>query len=99
MDQQNQLGNASLALGIASASLVFGIGFCSLLGAQGGWLPLAGVPLLACGAASAFLGVSGVFLGAAGLFGKRSKGTAVTGMVLGLVGMCLFFFFLAAVGG
>jgi len=98
MDQStNTLGNASLALGIASTALVFGIGFCALLGVQGGWLPRAGVPLLACGASSAFLGLLGVVLGAAGLFGQRTKATAVAGLILGLVGMCLFLFFLTAV--
>lgn len=94
----NTLGNASLALGVASAALVFGIGFCALLGAQGGWLPLAGLPLLACGASSAFLGFLGLILGVSGLFGQRAKAPAIAGLVLSLVGMCLFFFFLTAVG-
>ena len=97
--QPNTLGKTSLGLGIASASMVFAIGFCSLIGAQQGWLEIAGIPLLVCGASSAFLGFIGFVLGIAGLFGeRRAKATAGIGLVLGLLGMCLFFFVMVALG-
>jgi hypothetical protein len=93
----NTLGNASLALGIVSAALVFGIGLCALTGAQQGWLRAAGTGLFVCGASSAFLGLIGAAVGAAGLFGaNRSKAAAIVGLVLGLAGVCLFFLVLSA---
>ena len=95
----NTLGNASLGLGIVSAALVFGIGVCALTGVGQRWIQLAGTPLLVCGASSAFLGILAVLVGAAGLFGRdRSRATAVAGLVLGLLGACMFFFFLNAIG-
>ncbi|NIM96367.1 MAG: hypothetical protein GTO18_21930 [Anaerolineales bacterium] len=98
--EPNTLGNASLALGITSAALVFGIGLCAIVGAQQGWVQLLGTPLYVCGASSAFLGFIGVILGFAGLFGtNRSRATAITGLILGIVGICLFIGALAAVGG
>ncbi len=97
--QPNMLGNASLALGIASAALVFGIGFCGVVGANQGWVALAGVPILVCGFSSAFLGLLGAGLGLAGLFGSGGRNTAVAGLVLSLLGMCLFVVFLVAVRG
>ena len=97
--QPNILGNASLALGVASAALVFGVGFCGLTGANQGWVALAGVPLLVCGFSSAFLGLLGAGLGVAGLFGGGGRNTAVAGLVLSLLGMCLFLVFLAAING
>lgn len=97
--QSNMLGNASLALGVASAALVFGIGFCGVVGANQGWVALAGVPLLVCGFSSAYLGLLGAGLGAAGLFGSGGRNTAVAGLALSLLGMCLFAVFLAAVRG
>jgi hypothetical protein len=36
-NQNNILGNASLYLGIASLSLVFGIGLCALVGMAQNW--------------------------------------------------------------
>ena len=75
--QPNTIGNASLALGIASLALVFGIGLCALVGAQQGWIGIAGTPLFICGASSAFLGFLGAVLGAMGLCGARkSRATA-----------------------
>ena len=95
----NTLGNASLGLGIASAALVFGIGLCALTGVGQGWIRLAGTPLFVCGGASAFLGFLAAMLGVAGLVGKgRSRSTAIVGLILGLIGMCLFFVFLNAIG-
>lgn len=95
----NTLGNASLALGIASAALVFGIGLCALTGLSQPWIRLAGTPLFVCGGSSAFLGFLAMILGAAGLFGKdKSRATAIAGLILGLMGSCLFFVFLNLIG-
>jgi hypothetical protein len=98
--QSNTLGNAGLALGIVSASLVFGLGVCALVGAQQGWLGAAGTLLFVCGASSAFLGLLGAITSAGGLFGaNRSKGTAVVGLVFSLLGLCLFFGVLSSFQG
>ncbi len=95
----NPLGNASLGLGIASTALVFGIGLCALTGLAQNWIRLAGTPLFVCGGSSAFLGFLGALLGLAGLFGKgRSRATSIVGLALGLLGACLFFVVLAAMG-
>jgi hypothetical protein len=95
----NTLGNASLALGILSAAFVFGIGLCAWTGITQNWIRLAGTPLFVCGGSSAFLGFLGFVLGVGGLFGKdRSKATAIVGLVLGFIGICMFFAFLSAVG-
>jgi hypothetical protein len=95
----NTLGNASLALGITSTALVFGIGLCAWTGVTQNWIRLAGTPLFVCGGSSAFLGFLGFVLGLAGLFGKdKSKATAVVGLILGLVGTCMFFAFLSVIG-
>ncbi len=96
--QPNTLGNASLGLGVASAALVFGIGLCALTGLAQNWIQLAGTPLFICGGASAFLGFLALVIGVAGLFGKnRPKAAAIVGLILGLIGMCLFFALLSAV--
>jgi hypothetical protein len=95
--QSNTLGNVSLVLGIVSAALVFGIGMCALTAPQA--LQLTGGLLFVCGASSAFLGLIGAGLGVAGLFSNRPKGTAVVGLILGIVGICLFFAVLASLGG
>lgn len=89
--QPNTLGNASLALGIASTALVFGIGLCALIGAQQDWIRAAATPLLVCGTSSAFLGLIGALVGVGGLFGaNRPRATAVMGLILSIIGMCLF---------
>jgi hypothetical protein len=89
--QPNTLGKASLALGISSLVLVFGIGLCALVGTAQGWAALFATPLFVCGAISAFLGFVGAILGFAGLFGaNRSRATAIVGLVLGIAGACLF---------
>jgi hypothetical protein len=98
--EPNVLGNASLALGIVASALVFGIGLCALTAAQQGWLGIGATPLYVCGASSAFLGLLGTALGMAGLFGKnRSRASAIVGMVLGVVAICLFVAVLTRVGG
>ncbi|HSB89786.1 MAG TPA: hypothetical protein VLD63_07150 [Anaerolineales bacterium] len=90
-DRPNPLGSASLGLGVASAALVFGLGLCAVVGAQQGWLNIAGTPLYVCGASSAFLGLLAAGLGAAGLFGRgKAKTGAAAGLILGLIGLCLF---------
>lgn len=97
--QPNPLGNASLALGITSAALVFGIILCAWTGIAQNWIQLAGTPLFVCGGASAFLGFLGFILGVGGLFGKnRSKATAIAGLILGFIGGCMFLGFLNFVG-
>ncbi len=89
--QTNTLGDTSLTLGVLGLSFVFGIGLCSLVGAQQGWLQAVSTLLFVCGASSAFLGFIGMVLGLAGLFGaNRSRATAIIGMLLGLSGVCLF---------
>ena len=99
-DDRNMLGTASLGLGIAASSLVFGIGICALVGAQQGWVALLGTPLYVCGISSAFLGLIAAGLGVGGLLRPgRSRATAVAGLVLGLLGVCIFFFVLSAFGG
>ena len=95
----NQVGNASMWLGIVSAALVFGIGLCALTGLNQRWIQLAGTPLFVCGASSAFLGLISVLLGFAGIFGKgRSRSTAIVGLILGFIGMCLFLLVLNIIG-
>jgi hypothetical protein len=97
--QPNSLGNASLALGIVSVSLVFGIGLCALTGLNQKWIALAGTPLFVCGASSAFLGFVGAALGLGGLFGKkRARATSIAGLILGLMGICLFLLAMSAIG-
>jgi hypothetical protein len=96
----NPLGNASLALGIASSALIFGMAVCAMTGVRQGWIRLGATPLFVCGASTAFLGLLAVVVGAAGLFGKhRSRGTALVGIVLGGVGICLFLFSAARLMG
>lgn len=95
--QPNPLGSASLGLGIASVALVFGIGFCSIIGVQQGWIGWVATVAFVCGTSSAFLGVIGALLGLGGLVGsQRQRSSAIAGLVLGLAGACLFIFFLAA---
>jgi hypothetical protein len=97
--QPNTLGNASLGMGIASAVLVFGIGLCAIVGFSQSPVVVGvlATPLYVCGASSAFLGLIGALVGVGGLFGaNRPKAAAVVGIVLGLVGVCLFFMVLAS---
>ncbi len=99
-EKPNPTGNASMYLGIASSALVFGIVLCAWTGIGQGWIQLAGTPLFICGGASAFLGMLAAILGAAGLFGKdRSRTTAIVGLVLGILGACMFLGFLSAIAG
>lgn len=99
LQHPNPLGTASLVLGIASAALVFGIVLCAWTGFAQNWIRLAGTPLFVCGGSSAFLGFLGFILGAIGLFGKdRTKATSIAGLVLGILGVCMFLGFLAAIG-
>ena len=97
----NTLGNASLGLGVISTASVFCIGITALAGVQGGWLPVAGLPLWICGATSAFLGLLAIILGGIGVFtaAGRNRAIAVTGAVLGILGICLFIGVIASLGG
>lgn len=96
----NSLGNASLALGIVSAALVFSLALCAWTAVRQGWIRIGATPLFVCGGSSAFLGLLAVIVGAAGLFGSRgSRATAIIGILLGLTGICLFFGAAGQVGG
>jgi hypothetical protein len=96
--QPNTLGKASLILGIASISLVFGLGLCGLVG--GAQIPVFVTLLFVCAASSAFLGLVAAILGLGGLFGaNRQRAAAIIGLVLGLGGVCLFLVILSAVQG
>ena len=97
-EERNTLGKSSLWLGIASSAMVFAIGLCALSGAQQGWLAAVAVPLFVCGATSAFLGFLALVLGVAGIAsGTKAKATAIVGLVLGILGICLFFFVMSAI--
>ena len=99
-EKPNPVGNASMILGIASSALVFGIALCAWTGIGQGWIQLAGTPLFVCGGASAFLGFLAAMLGVAGLFGaQRSRTAAIIGLILGILGACMFFGFLRAISG
>jgi hypothetical protein len=92
---QNPLGNASLALGIVSLSLVFGLGLCALAGARQGWARALGTPLFICSASSAFLGLIAAALGLGGMLGRgKARAAAMAGLLLGSAGLCLFLAFL-----
>ena len=79
--QANTLGRASLALGIVSLALVFGIDLCALVGAQQGWVQVLGTGLLVCAASSAFPDLIRALLGLGGLSGaNRPRAAAVAGL-------------------
>jgi hypothetical protein len=85
----NTLGKASMVLGIVGSFFVVLIGLCAGVGQQQGWLKTV-APLLAIfGGAFAFLGLLSVLLGILGIF-HRSRGTAIAGLLLGLVTVFLF---------
>ncbi|MGF1505321.1 MAG: hypothetical protein GYB64_19105 [Chloroflexi bacterium] len=95
--QPNSLGTTSLVMGITSSTLVFGIGFCALVSANYNLFTLTALPAYICGAASAFIGLIGAGVGVAGMFTQgQQRASAVTGIILGVVGICLFFGILAA---
>lgn len=96
---ESPLGGASLAMGITSISLVFGIGLCAVVGARQGWLRITATPLYICGGSSAFLGLIAIVLGLAGFFGRSSKPAAAAGLLLGGGGICLFFAVLRSISG
>lgn len=99
-EKPNPVGNASMYLGIASCALVFGIALCAWTGLGQGWIRLAGTPLFVCGGASAFLGFLAAVLGVTGLFGpRRSRTIALVGLILGILGACMFLGFLGAIAG
>ena len=92
------LVKTSLVLGITSAVFVFGIGLCALVGIRQGWIAYAGTVLFVCGATSAFMGLLGLVTGVGSLFDRRSSRTLpAVGILLSLVGMCLFLAVLAQV--
>jgi hypothetical protein len=87
--QPNTLGKTSLILGIIGSFFVVLTGLCAGVGQQQGWLPAVGPLLAVIGGSFAFLGLVGVLLGGMGLF-HRNRGTAIAGVVLGLVAVLLF---------
>ena len=97
----NTLGRVSLALGILSAAMVFGIGICALTGLQGGWLGgVMATILFVCGASSAFLGLLGLFTGLGGILASNSsRMIAGIGIAISILGMCMFILFLSQFGG
>lgn len=97
-NRPDPLGKTSLALGVTSVALVFGIGFCGLVGLNQGWLRIGATVLYVCGASSAFLGFLALLLGFVGLFGQgKSRGPAVIGLLFGIGGILLFLAFLTAI--
>lgn len=98
--QPNPLGNASLAIGILGATLMFGLILCSLASVNWKIIQATGTPLLICAVTDAFLALIGVFLGIAGLFPKRQRrATAVVGIVLCAVAVWLLVTALAKLSG
>ncbi len=93
-ESSNPLGMASLILGIVAAALVFAVGLVALVTWRSGGLHGVAVPLFVCGGSSAFLGLIGALIGLAGLFAGRPRGTAIVGLGLSLMGICLFLAFL-----
>lgn len=85
----NTLGKTSLILGILGSFFVVLIGLCAGVGQQQGWLKAVGPLLAIFGGAFAFLGLVAVLLGVLGLF-HRARGTAIAGLLLGLVAVFLF---------
>jgi Na+/proline symporter len=85
----NTLGKTSLILGIVGSFFVVLIGLCAGVGQQQGWLKAVGPLLAIFGGAFAFLGLISLLLGILGLF-HRSRGTAIAGLLLGLVTVLLF---------
>lgn len=99
-NQSTTLGKSGLYLSIAAVAFVFGLGLCAIVGIQQGTLIGGGTVLFVCGASSAFLGVIGAILGGASLIsGENPRGVGITGLFLGILGVCLFFFVLSAIGG
>lgn len=78
-----------MVLGILGSFFVVLIGLCAGVGQQQGWLQAIGPLLGIVGGAFAFLGLISVLLGVLGLF-HRARGTAIAGLVLGLLTVLLF---------
>lgn len=85
----NTLGKTSLVLGIVGSFFVVLIGLCAGVGKQQGWLPAVGPLLLIFGGAFTFLGLISALLGFLGIF-HRSRGTAIAGLILGIITVLLF---------
>lgn len=85
----NTLGKTSLFLGILGSFFVVLVGLCAGVGQQQGWLNAVAPLLAVIGGAFAFLGLISILLGFLGLF-HRARGTAIAGLLLGLVTVFLF---------
>ncbi|QDU30315.1 hypothetical protein ETAA8_54350 [Anatilimnocola aggregata] len=85
----NTLGKTSLVLGVIGSFFVVLIGLCAGVSKQQGWLPAVGPLLLIFGGAFTFLGFLSLLLGVLGIF-HRSRGTAIAGVILGVITILLF---------
>lgn len=85
----NTLGKTSLFLGILGSFFVVLIGLCAGVGQQQGWLNSVGPILAVVGGSFAFLGLIAVLLGFLGIF-HRARGTAIAGLLLGLLAVLMF---------
>ncbi len=85
----NTLGKTSLLLGIVGSFFVALVGLCAGVGQQQGWLKAVGPLLAIFGGSFAFLGLIAMLLGFLGIF-HRARGTAIAGLLLGLLTVLLF---------
>jgi len=97
--ESNTLGNFSLGIGVLTATTIFGVILCTAAGIAQRWIQIAGVPLFICASTVAFLGLIGIFLGVIGLFGaNKPRGTAIAGLVLSVLTICMFLAALSSLG-
>lgn len=98
--QNNTLGNYSLAIGVLTATTIFGAILCTAVGLQQGWLRVAGTPLLICAGTTVFLALVGILLGVIALFNKgQPRSAAIAGLVLCALAVCMFLATMARLGG
>jgi hypothetical protein len=98
--QADTLGRAGLWIGIAAATLVFGIIVCANVGVAQGWIQAVSTPLFICGTTTAFLGLVGALVSLGGLLSKAERrAPAIIGLILGLLALCMFIGALARLGG
>jgi hypothetical protein len=98
--QNNILGNFSLAIGVLTATTIFGAVLCTVVGLRQGWLAAAGTPLLVCAGTTVFLALVGILLGVIALFNKgQPRSAAIAGLLLCVLALCMFFATLARLRG
>jgi len=87
----NPLGDASLRLGISSATLTFTIDLIAFVSANAKFFKIASKVFFIADGLGAFIGFLAIVIGFAGLFGRNMpRASAVVGMFLGAVGIALF---------